>query len=41
MTSGGGPEGIDMEMQDGALSTGLAGLTPDTGGEYANPNSMI
>jgi hypothetical protein len=37
----GGPQGIDMEMQDGAMSTGLAGLTPETGGEYANPNSMI
>lgn len=36
-----GPQGIDMEMQDGAMSTGLAGLTPETGGEYANPNSMI
>jgi hypothetical protein len=36
-----GPQGVDMEMQDGAMSTGLAGLTPDTGGEYANPNSMI
>lgn len=37
----GGPQGIDMEMQDGAMSTGLAGQTPETGGEYANPNSMI
>ena len=36
-----GPQGIEMEMQDGAMSTGLAGLTPETGGEYANPNSMI
>lgn len=36
-----GPQGVDMEMQDGAMSTGLAGLTPETGGEYANPNSMI
>lgn len=39
--NGGGPRGVDMEMQDGALSTGLAGLTPETGGEYANPNSML
>lgn len=39
--NGGGPQGIDMEQQDGAMSTGLAGLTPETGGEYANPNSMI
>ena len=39
--NGGGPQGVDMEMQDGALSTGLAGLTPETGGEYANPNSML
>lgn len=36
-----GPQGVDMEMQEGAMSTGLAGLTPETGGEYANPNSMI
>lgn len=40
-TMAGGPQGIDMEMQDGAMSTGLAGQTPETGGEYANPNSMI
>ena len=40
-TNGGGPQGVDMEMQDGAMSTGLAGLTPETGGEYANPNSML
>lgn len=39
--NGGGPEGIDMEEQDGAMSTGLEGLTPETGGEYANPNSML
>ena len=30
--NGGGPQGVDMEMQDGAMSTGLAGLTPETGG---------
>lgn len=36
-----GPQSVDMEMQEGAMSTGLAGLTPDTGGEYANPNSML
>ena len=35
------PQGVDMEAQDGAMSTGLEGLTPETGGEYANPNSMI
>ena len=39
--NGGGPEGIDMEEQEGAMSTGLEGLTPETGGEYANPNSML
>lgn len=39
--NGGGPQGIDMEQQDGALSTGLSGQTPDSGGEAANPNSMI
>jgi hypothetical protein len=36
-----GPQGVEMEMQDGAMSTGLSGQTPETGGEYANPNSMI
>ncbi len=39
--NGGGPQGVDMEMQDGAMSTGLEGLTPETGGEYAHPNSML
>lgn len=39
--NGGGPQGIDMEQQDGAMSTGLAGQTPESGGEAANPNSMI
>lgn len=39
--NGGGPQGVDMDMQDGAMSTGLDGLTPETGGEYANPNSML
>ena len=39
--NGGGPEGLDMEGQEGAMSTGLEGLTPETGGEYANPNSML
>ena len=36
-----GPQGIDMEQQEGAMSTGLEGQTPESGGENANPNSMI
>lgn len=37
--NGGGPQGIDMEQQEGALSTGLSGQTFESGSEYANPNS--
>ena len=36
-----GPQGIDMEQQEGAMATGLEGQTPESGGENANPNSMI
>lgn len=35
------PEGVDMPEQDGALSTGLAGQTPESGGLSANPNALI
>ena len=37
-----GPEGLDMMSQEGAMTTGgIEGLTPETGGEYANPNGMF
>lgn len=37
----GGPQGLDMMMQDGAMMSGLAGQTAESGAELANPNSMI
>lgn len=39
--NGGGPQGFEMPEQEGAMSTGLEGQTPESGGEMANPNSMI
>ena len=40
--SGGGPEVMDMVSQDGAMTTGdLSGFTPETGGEFANPNGLV
>lgn len=30
---------LDMQSQDGATDLALAGMTPETGGEYANPNA--
>lgn len=40
MTRGGvGPEALDMMSQEGAMTTGgMAGLTPESGAMYANPN---
>lgn len=40
MTQGGvGPETMDMTSQEGAMTTGgVPGLTPESGGMYANPN---
>jgi hypothetical protein len=40
MTQGGvGPETMDMTSQEGAMTTGgMPGLTPESGGMYANPN---
>lgn len=40
MTRGGvGPEVLDMTSQEGAMTTGgMAGLTPESGAMYANPN---
>ena len=40
--SAGGPEVMDMMSQEGAMSTGgMEGLTPESGGMYANPNQMV
>lgn len=41
MAQQGGPEGIDMMSQDGAMASGLAGQTADAGAMLANPNAMI
>ena len=39
---GGGPQGLDMTSQEGAMTTGgVSGLTPETAGEFANPNAMV
>jgi hypothetical protein len=36
------PEGLDMMSQEGAMSpAGMAGLTAESGAEYANPNAML
>lgn len=38
----GGPQGLDMMSQEGAMTTGgVRGLTPETAGEFANPNAMV
>ena len=37
--SGVGPESLDMMSQEGAMTTGaIQGMTPESGGMYANPN---
>lgn len=43
MTGAGvGPEPLDMMSQQGAMTTGaVQGLTPESGGEFANPNGLI
>ena len=34
-----GPESLDMMSQEGAMTTGaIRGMTPESGGMYANPN---
>lgn len=35
------PQGVDMPEQDGAMSTGLEGQTPESGGLSANPNALV
>lgn len=37
----GGPEGLDMLQQEGAMASGLAGQTADSGSDLANPNAML
>lgn len=40
--SPGGPETLDMMSQQGAVSTGgVQGMTPEVGGEFANPNGLV
>lgn len=40
--SGRGPEALDMVSQEGAMTTGnVRGLTPDSGGMYANSNGLV
>ncbi len=41
MALAGGPEGIDMEQQEGAMASGLAGQTAESGSDLANPNGML
>lgn len=38
---GGGPQGIDMEQQEGAMASGLEGQTAESGADLANPNAML
>lgn len=35
------PEMLDMQSQEGAMQTGLEGLTSDSGSAFANPNSLV
>lgn len=35
------PEMLDMFSQEGAMASGLAGQTPESGADLANPNSML
>lgn len=40
--SGVGPESLDMMSQEGAMTTGaIQGMTPESGGMYANPNGEL
>lgn len=40
--SAGGPEVMDMISQEGAMTTGnMQGMTPESGGMYANPNGLL
>ena len=40
--SGVGPESLDMMSQEGAMTTGaIQGMTPESGGMYANSNSLV
>lgn len=38
----GGPEVMEMTSQEGAMTTGdMQGMTPESGGMYANPNGLL
>lgn len=37
----GGPEGLDMLQQDGAMASDLEGQTAESGSDLANPNAML
>ena len=40
--SGAGPEVMDMTSQEGAMTVGsMSGLTPESGGMYANPSGLF
>lgn len=40
--SGVGPESLDMMSQEGAMTTGaIQGMTPESGGMFANSNSLV
>lgn len=40
--SGVGPESLDMMSQEGAMTTGaIQGMTPESGGMFANPNGEL
>lgn len=41
MQTQGGPEGLDMMSQEGAMASELEGQTSDSGSALANPSSMI
>lgn len=41
MVAQGGPEGLNMEQQEGAMASGLEGQTAESGSAYANPNGNL
>ncbi len=38
---GANPEILDMQQQDGAMTVDMAGMTPELGSDFANPNGLI
>lgn len=39
--SGAAPEVLDMQQQDGAMALDIAGMTPELGSNFANPNALV